>query len=374
MANTLTKLAPVLYSAAQEVSNEPFGVVDSIFTQFDNQGVAKGDKVKVPVAPTRAGADFTPSNTTTTGTDAVADAVEVEITKSRKVSWHLTGEQQRSLENGGTNQEWIRQLVAQGMRTLRNEAEVDAAQAVHFGASRAVGAAGVTPFASDLSLMTAARKILRDNGAPMADLQMVVDTSAEMNLLNLGIIQQAYAAGSDEERRQGRVARQFGFRIGQSAGISLFDAGSYSTGQTATVAKGGVALTTVAFSDGQFIPGDVVEIADVPGAYVLAATDHSANTLSINRPGFLAAKTTGALTSFDDFTPNLAFERSAIVGIMRPPLIPANPTINQMVISDGMGMSYLMLDIAQYGQRTWEIHLAWGFKAVQPEHIALIVG
>lgn len=374
MANTLTNLAPVLYSAAQEVSAEPFGVVDSIFTQFDNKGVAKGDKVKVPVAPTRSGSDFTPSNTTTTGADATADAVEVEISKSRKVSWHLTGEQQRSLENGGTNQEWIRQMVAQGMRTLRNEAESDAAQAVHFGASRAVGTAGTTPFASDLTLMTSARKILRDNGAPMADLQMVVDTSAEMNLLNLGIIQQAYAAGSDEERRQGRVARQFGFRIGQSAGISEFTAGTYTTGQTATVAKGGVDLDTVTFSAGQFIPGDIVEVADVPGAYVLLATDSGADTLSINRPGFLAAKTTGALTSFGDFTPNLAFERNAIVGIMRPPLVPANPTINQMVISDGMGMSYLMLDIAQYGQRTWELHLAWGFKAVQPEHIALIVG
>ena len=372
--NTLTKLAPVLYSAAQEVSNEPFGVVDSIYTQFDNKGVAKGDKVKVPVAPTRAGDDFTPSNATPTGAGATADAVEVEITKSRKVNWNLTGEQQRSLENGGTDQEWIRQLLMQGMRTLRNEAEADAVRAVHLGASRAVGTAGVTPFASDLSGLVAARKILRDNGAPMADLQFVCDTAAEVNLLNLGIIQQAYAAGSDEERRQGRIARQFGFRIGQSAGISEFDAGEYNTGQTATVAKGGVDLATVTFGENDLIPGDIIQVADVPGAYVLGATDHTANTLSINRPGFLDAKTTGALTSFSDFTPNLAFERNAVVGIMRPPIIPANPTINQMVISDGMGMSYLLLDIAQYGQRTWEIHLAWGFKAVQPEHIAILAG
>ena len=75
-----------------------------------------------------------------------------------------------------------------------------------------------------------------------------------------------------------------------------------------------------------------------------------------------------------NYTPNLAFERNAVVGIMRPPLIPANPTIKQMVISDGMGMSYLMLEIAQYGMVTWELHLAWGFQAVQSEYIVTLLG
>jgi hypothetical protein len=37
-------------------------------------------------------------------------------------------------------------------------------------------------------------------------------------------------------------------------------------------------------------------------------------------------------------------------------------------------MSYLLLDIAGYGMRTWELHAAWGFKAVQPEHIVTIMG
>ena len=377
--NTLTKLAPVLYSAAQEVSNEPFGVVDSIFTQFDNKGVAKGDKVKVPVAPTRSGDDFTPSNATPTGAGATADAVEVEITKSRKVNWNLTGEQQRSLENGGINQEWIRQLVAQGMRTLRNEAEADAVKAVHYGASRAVGTAGTTPFASDLSGLVAVRKVLRDNGAPMADLQFVCDSASEVNLLNLGIIQQAYAAGSDAERRQGRIARQFGFRIGQSAGITEHDSGeasSYLVDQ-ADLAIGDTSITIDTGSEKIEI-GDVFDVGG-GNKYVVQDVDTEAQTsvrlLTVGRPGVRTAYSDNtAITFTGDFTPNLAFERNAIVGIMRPPIIPANPTINQMVISDGMGMSYLLLDIAQYGQRTWELHLAWGFKAVQPEHIALLMG
>lgn len=378
MANTLTAIAPVLYSAAQQVSAEPFGIVDAIFTDFDNQGVAKGDKVKVPVAPSRSASDFTPSNVSSTGSDATAMDVAVEITKSRKVDWHLTGEQQRSLENGGTNQEWIRQLIAQGMRTLRNEAEVDAAKAVSLGVSRAVGTAGTTPFASDIKLLTAARKILRDNGAPMADLQLVLDTAAEKNLLDNSIIAQAEQAGSDEERRQGRILRQYGFRINSSAGIYEHTNG---TGANLEMAAGDEGDTTITLTDGgtwsgTVLAGDIIKIGDHYYQVVSGTDDVTADAeIEIARPGLVedvAADT--AVTIQADYVGNVAFERNAVVGVMRPPIIPANPTINQMVISDQFGMSYLMLDIAQYGQRTWELHLAHGFKAVQPEHIAAIMG
>jgi hypothetical protein len=74
------------------------------------------------------------------------------------------------------------------------------------------------------------------------------------------------------------------------------------------------------------------------------------------------------------YTPNLAFERSAVVGVMRPPLVPANPTIGQMQISDDKGMTYLMLEIAQYGQISWELHLAWGFKSVNGEFSSIVLG
>jgi hypothetical protein len=55
-------------------------------------------------------------------------------------------------------------------------------------------------------------------------------------------------------------------------------------------------------------------------------------------------------------------------------MIPANPTIKTLPISDQYGMTYLFVEIAQYGQISWEMHLAWGFKVVQPEHVAILIG
>lgn len=375
-ANALTALQPVLYSAAQEVSAEPFGAINAINASFDDKGVAKGDTVKVPVAPTRTPTDFTPSNVPSTGGDATADGIGVQITASKKVDWHLTGEQIRSLENADSDKEWVRQLIAQGMRALRNLAEQDCCTAIKRSASRAFGTAGTTPFASDLTALTNARKILQDNGAPLADLQLVCDTSAGLNLRNLGIFQQAYQAGSDAERRTGQFLRQFGFQITESAGIQTHVKGTgagYLLNNGAGYAVGDKALT-VDTGTGTVLAGDIATLAGDTNKYVVNGA-LSANVLTLGRPGLRAAHADNdALTIGNNYVPNMAFERNAVVGVMRPPVMPANPTIKQMLVSDQKGMTYLFLEIAQYGQITWELHLAWGFAGVQSEHIALVLG
>jgi len=376
MANTLTALEPILFSAAQQVSAEPFGAVDAINMTFDSKGVAVGDDVKVTVAPIRAASDFVPGVTAAQGADAVASEVTVQITKSRMASMHLTGEQLRSLDNGATSAEWIRQMVAQMMRTLRNEAEVDCVNAIKVGSSRASGTAATNPFASALTPLADVRKILRDNGAPMADLQFVGDTTSEANLLKLGVVLDAGIAGSDEERRSGILRRQYGFNMRTSAGIDVHTRGtangSYDTNGTFAAGVTGVAVDT---GSGTILPGDIASFAGDTNLYVVGTGIAAPGTLELNKPGLQASLADGVdLTVGAAYTPNLAFERSAIVGVMRPPVMPANPVISQTLISDGMGMTYLLLDIAQYGQRTWELHLAWGFKAVQPDHIATLLG
>jgi hypothetical protein len=375
MSNTFTALAPTLFSAAKVVAQEPFGVVGAINTSFDDKGVAKGDTVSVDVAPVRAASDFTPAAASTAGADSTGSKIDVQITKSRKVSWHLTGEQIRSLQNATINQDWVKQLVSQGMRTLRNEAEVDAAVALKIGASRAYGTAGTTPFASDLSVLSNARKILQDNGAPLADLQFVGDSSAGLNLRNLSIFQQAYLAGSEQERRTGKFLPQFGFSIHESAGIAKHTAGTGS-GYLVNNASAAIGDTTITVDTGSgtVLAGDVITFASDTNKYVVN-TALASTTLGIGTPGLrIASADNAAITVGGTYTANLAFERSACVGVIRPPLIPANPTIQQQLISDDFGMTYLMLQIAQYGQLTWELHLAWGFKTINGEFVAIVLG
>lgn len=375
MPNTLTALAPTLYSAAQQVSAEPFGVISAINTQFDDKGVARGDEVTVPVAPTRQASDFTPAATSGTGDDATAASVKVKITKSRKVSWHLTGEQQRSLQNGAEDKEWIRQLVAQGMRTLRNEAELDAVQAIKVGASRAVGTAGTNPFTSNLDGLVDVRQVLQDNGAPLSDLQLVINSSAGAAARKLGIIQNAYQAGSDAERRSGALLRQFGFNITESAGITTHVKGTGASYVTSGITAAGSRDVALITGSGTVLAGDVVTMAGDTNKYVVNNGVAAAGTISLGRPGLRSTiANASALTVGNNYTPNLAFERNAVVGVLRPPIMPDNPTQQKLLISDDKGMTYLLMQIAQYGQVSWELHLAWGFQVVQGEHVALLLG
>jgi len=376
MSNTLTALVPTLFSAALEVSNEPFGVLAAVTTNWNDKGVAKGDEVMVPIAPVRAATDFTPAATSTAGDDAVAANVKVKITQSKKVSWHLTGEQQRSLENGADANEWVRQMVLQGMRTLRNLAEADAAAAIKVGASRAVGAAGTNPFATNMDPLVDVRKVLFDNGAPMSDLQFVIDSTAGTAARKLAIIQQAYQAGSDAERRSGDLLRQFGFAIKESAGISLHTKGTGASYVTSGSTAPGVTDVALVTGTGTVLAGDVVTFAaDSANKYVANVGVAAPGTITLGRPGAkVTIATANALTVGNSYTPNLAFERSAVVSVLRPPIIPENATIKQQMISDKTGLTYLLLDIQQYGMRTWELHLAYGTKVVQGEHVAIVMG
>jgi P22 coat protein - gene protein 5 len=374
MANVFTALQPVLYSAAQDVSNEPFGVVSAIAASFDDKGVAIGDTVKVPVAPTRSTSDYTPAMTTTAGTDATASTVDVQITANKFVSWNMTGEQLRSLENGGTDMEWVRQMIAQGMRALRNGAEIAACTAIKQGASRAVGTAGTNPFASNIDIIPDARKVLFDNGAPMVDLQMCIDSTAGTAARKLGIIQQAYQAGNDSERRSGDLLRQFGFQIRESAGIGLHTIGTGASYLLNGALAVGDTTVTVDTGSGTILAGDIVTFAGTSTKYVVN-TALSGTTFAIGRPGSRAVEADNdAVTVGGAYTANLAFERNAVVGIMRPPVMPPNPLMQNTLISDPMGMTYLLCQIAGDGMATWRLHLAYGFKVVQTEHVAIVLG
>ncbi len=380
MANIFTPLAPILFSAAQQVSAEDAGALQSITLNFDDKQVAKDDVVAVPIASGGTPVDFVPGNVTPQGDSDSASTVDVRITASKKRSWHLTGEQRRSLENSGTDKEWLRLKLMQEMRSLRNAAEADCVAAIVEGASRATGTAGTTPFASSLDELIAVRRILKDNGCPMADAQFVGDSAAETNLLKLSAIQQAYAAGSDEERRSGVIKRQFGFAIRTSAQITPHVKGTgtnYLTNATTPMAKGEVTTTlSGASGSGTILPGDILRFEGDANLYVShAAITAAQQVLRIGRPGVrqtIAPST--PITIGDSYTPCLAFDRGAVVGIMRPPVMPENPTMQQALVSDLRGLTYLLLEIAQYGQITWELHLAWGFKVVMHEHVALLLG
>ena len=174
----------------------------------------------------------------------------------------------------------------------------------------------------------------------------------------------------------GDLLRQFGFAIRESAGITQHVKGTGASYVTSGATAAGVTDIALVTGTGTVLAGDVVTFAaDSANKYVVNNGVAAPGVISLGRPGArIVIPTANAMTVGNSYTPNLAFERSAVVGVMRPPIIPANPLMTQTLISDSLGMTYLLVQVVGDGMVTWRLHLAYGFKVVQSSHVCLLIG
>ena len=384
MANNLDGLIPTIYNALDVVSRELVGLIPAVSSDMTFERAAKGQKVKSPVTTGATATDIEPDVTPPDDGDQNVSSVEMEITKARRVPIRWNGEEKRGLDNNGASYNVIlRDQFAQGMRTLVNEVEADLA-ALHKYASRAVGTAGTTPFASGLGDTAQALKLLKDNGAPASDLQMVIDTTAGANMRTLAQLNKANEANDDSLLRRGVLLDVHGFAIRESAQIKSHTAG---TGALATTdatgyAVGAKEITLASAGTGTILIGDAISFAGDPNKYIVVAGDTDVSNggkVTIAAPGLRKAipAAATAITVTAGSVRNMVFPRSAIALATRAPALPqqGDSAVDRTIITDPVsGLSFEVSVYAQYRQVQYEIALAWGCAALKPEHLAIVLG
>ena len=375
MPNTLTNLIPDLYEGLDTVSRELVGMVPAVTMDANVARAAVGQTVRSFVAPASTAGDITPGVTPPNDGDQTIGNVSLSITRARRVPIRWNGEEERGV---GSSAGSIRgQQIQQAIRTLCNEIEADLA-GLYIDASRAAGAAGATPFgtAGDYTAASLTRKILADNGAPLTDMHMVIDTAAGANLR--GKQANVDAAGSDSILRQGVLLDINGMMVRESAQIRVPTVGTVSGTLASLVrARGATVLTTTADYSATLLAGDVVTFAGDSNQYVIDAV--SASAITINAPGLVAGTTSGtkAITVVATGARNMAFHRGAIVLAQRLPALPegGDLAVDRTTITDPRsGLSFEVAMYPQYRQMQYEISCAWGVKVVKPEHVALMLG
>ncbi|WKN20818.1 P22 phage major capsid protein family protein [Azotobacter vinelandii] len=384
MSNTLTGLTTTIYNALDVISRELVGFIPAVSTDMTYERAAVGQTVTSPVAPAATASDITPAVTPPNDGDQNIGKVDMTITKARRVPVRWNGEEKRALDNNGAAYNVIlRDQFAQGMRALVNEVEADLA-ALHLKASRAYGTAGTTPFASSLGDTAQMRKILADNGAPLSDLQLVIDTGAGANMRTLANLTRANEAADDNLLRRGVLLDLHGFAIRESAQVKTVSAG---TGASATTnasgyAVGATTITLASAGTGTVLAGDVITFAGDTNKYVLASGDADVSgggTITLAAPGLRKAipASATAITVVTASARNMAFARSAIALATRAPALPegGDSASDRMIITDPVsGLSFEISLYKQYRQIQYELALAWGVSCVKPEHTAILLG
>lgn len=381
MANTLTGLIPAAIEALDVVSREMVGLIPAVNRDSSAERAAVGQSITFPVVGARSAVATTPAAYGPTTVDTSAPGTTVTISKSYAVPFYLTGENDRGLGQTGAKNTFLRDVIAQSMRTLVNLIEVDLATAGKTGASRAYGTAGTAPFgtAADMSDFAGVAQILDDNGAPMSDRQLVLNSAAKSNLL----AKQAnlFNSGSDI-LRLGRAAEMGGFQLGYSAGLTAHTKGtgtSYAVNLTAGYAVGSTSIVIDTGSN-TILAGDIItntKTARDSNKYVVPSNG-TTTLLTLNQPGIRVAWVNNdPLAIGNAYTPNLAFHKQAIWLATRAPAVPEDgdaATDATMLVDPVSGLAFELREYRQYRQVAWEVAIAWGYAAVKPEHIAILLG
>ena len=374
MANTLTSLVPDLYESLDIVSRELAGFIPSVTLDATAERAALNQAIRIPITPAAPAEDVSPGQLPPDDGDQTVGNTPFTITKSRMVPFRWTGEEQKGINTGPGYANIRRDQITQAMRTLVNEIEVDVGKTAYL-ASRATGVAGTTPFASTLGDTAQVRKILSDNGAPLSDLQCVIDTTAGANIRTLAQLTKANEAGTTALRAQGTLLELHGFVLRESAGVARHTAGTGASYVTNGALAIGATVIPVQTGSGTIIAGDVVTIGNYK--YVVTSALSGGN-LTIGAPGLREAVNSGStVTLAAAYTANFAFSRSAIVLATRAPALPEEGDMadDRMMMQDPRtGMAFEVSMYKQYRRVRYEIAAAWGVQNIKPAHSCILLG
>jgi hypothetical protein len=386
MANTITNLVPDLYASLDVVSREQVGMVAAVSRDSGAERAAVGETVRSPVAPAASLVAITPDRLPPDNGDQTIGNKTISISKSYMVPVRWNGEEQKGLNNGPGYKSVLGMQFEQAYRALCNQVENDLC-ALYYKASRAIGPAGTTLFDSTGGLKDIAnvRKILVDNGAPMDDITLVLNTTAGAALRGLNQYAGYNTAGTDDIVRSGILLNTYGIKIRESGQIYTHTAGTADGSTTLGTTDYAVGATTLALSTGgtgTFTAGDIVTLDNSDSnLYVVntAVADVGTGNLIFNDPGIRKAITANAVdvdlnsTSLDR---NMCFSRNAIHLVTRAPAAPAegDMAFDSMIVQDPRsGLAFEVRAYHEYRRVKYEIGLAWGYEVIKPEHFALLI-
>jgi hypothetical protein len=387
MANTLTGLIQTLYDARNIVSRERVGFVQAVSKNSKAESAALDQTIRIPIAAAvTSEANNTPAVTPPDTGDVTAEYVDMTISKSQHIPVRFNGEEVKALQTSGNYEDFVSQRFQQAFRRLDNLVETDLASSYKY-ASRATGSAGTTPFntAGTISDFANVMRILDDNGCPKDGLALVLSNAAIQNLRGKqSNFFKVNEAGSAEMLRDGNLGRAFGFNIFQSGFVANHTKGTTTdaTLTSADYAVGATTLTLASTGTGTIVEGDMVNIAgENNGVWYGVRTGDAdvsgGGTVVLNAPGLRIAQTTNTsvIAPSASYSANLAFHPSAIQLLTRTPAMGNDMAVGkEMVYDEVSGITYEIAEYPGFGQTTFHVRLAWGWKAIKQEHIAVLFG
>ena len=379
MANTITNILPKILARGLLALREQAVMPRLVNLDYSNESAQKGDTIDVPIPSSLTVSDTVPSNVLEAPADSAPTKVQISLNNWKKVNFHLTDKQLVEIDK---NEHFIPMQMSEAVRALSNQINLTVLQEFK-GVYGFVGTAGTTPFGSNVTDATNARKVLNQQLCPRDNRRMVLDFDAEANALALAEFQRVNESGDIGVKREGEIGRKFGFDIFTDDQVVTHTAGGSGTplvNGALAVGDTSVAIDGMSGTSG-FVVGDVVTFAGHAQTYAITVAptaSSGAQTVTVSPAIKEIVADNASVTKKASHTVNLAFHRDAFALAMRPLTSEtAGDAYGNNIVSmtdPVTGLSMRLEVYRQYKQVVYELDALWGVKLIRPEYAVRIAG
>jgi hypothetical protein len=351
-----------------------------------NVSTFHGDTVVIPIPADFTDAmvlDIVPANIPPSPSDITPRFASIVLNNWKKVGYALTDVEVDRLQAGTFTAQFDAAIDALARTIIRT------VWANYTGIYQAAGTAGTTPFATNTTIVSGARLLLNQAGAPMDKRSMVLGFDADANSINLAIFQQYLQAGNTDALMEGTIKRAIGFDWMTDAYSPTFTGGTLNNGTTKAALINSAAVvvgaTTVpmdaATLTGTLVVGDIFTVAGSTQQYVVTtnviAAANAIASVSFQPPAKVAWADNAVVTFLASHAiAGLAMHQSAIAFASKPldnVTFEGGSQIRQY--PDPVSGLTLCLEISrQYKQTVAEFSCLWGSTLARPECAVRLLG
>jgi hypothetical protein len=386
MANNFTSVIPKIIAKGLLTLRETAMMPQLVNSDFGTEVKQIGSTIDFPLPFPQVANDVVPSAGPVTPANTTNPTVQLVLNKWKYTDFFLTDKELHEIDTNN----FKGMQIAEAARSLANIVNSDILSE-YKGIYGYVGTAGTTPFASDTTAATNARKVLAAQLCPKGNRKGVLNADAEANALSLQAFQFVNQAGTDATMREGEIGRKFGIdwymedaapthsstplTAGAATvnGVNAVGAGSSDGGRTGTLS---IAKATNA---SPLVKGDVISIAGDSQTYVVTADTTLAvgNTTVPIAPALKKATAGGEVVTLKaSHVVNMVFDPRAFAFANRPAEDGVFTGGNEFgQLQDPVTGINLALEVSRQNHQTrWEFSILYGVKLLMPELAVRIAG
>jgi P22 coat protein - gene protein 5 len=383
VSNTLSVVIPTLFAQGLMSLRSNSVMPRLVNSDFGTEVKQKGDTIQVPVPSIMSATDVVPGAYAPDPQNVAPTTAPIALSNWKEAPFTLTEKELAQVIDGVVPIQLS--AAVESLATTVNSSIL----ANYKGVYGYTGTAGATPFASDVTAITAARKILGLQLAPTGNRRMVVNPDAEANALGLAAFSQYLQSADPNVIREGDIGRKLGFDWYMDQQVPTQTAGTITTGliaKASTVQAVGLTaiVCTTAASTGALAlkKGDIIVFSGDTQTYAVTADATQASaatdvTVNISPGKVVALAGSETITVKASHVVNLAFHRDAFAFASRP-LMNQDFTKAQdeeFVASDPVSKITMRLSYRKEFHRTrFAFDILWGTALIRPQLATRVAG